>query len=791
VWIGAAATAIMTELDRRAFLKAAAVASAATVATAVTPGVAQQPAGAEARGRQSGPPWHKAPCHLCGVGCGLLVAVQDGRAVAVRGDPDSPAGQGFACVKGYHAVQTLYGRDRLTRAMIRRQGTLVAVPLAEALDLVSSRVRDTLAQHGPGAVGVYGSARWTLPDAYVAAKLFKGALGTNHVETSARLHAGSARAGLESSFGLDGAIGCYEDIDHADVFVLWNVNLAETDPVLFSRMLARKRRNPAVRIVDLSTRTTRTSYPADESLLHLPQSELAIANAICQEIVTRRWVKRDFVDQHVAFKRGRIGIGSAVPDGPLVDDVAEGVTWDDYVSFLADYTPERVQRLSGVSAARLRWLASLYGDRSRKVMSLWGANANGGIRGTWMNNLIYNIHLLTGKLASPGNSPFCVTGLSGLGSAVHDAGASADTLPQGTVRNAEDRRRAAAIWGLPADAISPRPGHHALGMFRALERGDLRFLWIQASNPMVSLPNLNRYRRAAAKRDCFIVVSEAYPTATTDVADVVLPAAMWIEREGIITNPERRMQHWDRLVTPPGEAASDAWLMIEIARRLGKGTLFPWDRERHAGQIWEEYRRFHRGPASAVPSLAALRSLPGIQWPTENGREIRRRYSTGLDPAADAKRGAFDFYGHPDHRAWIWLRPYEPAAEAPDREYPFWLGTAAVLEHTGTGTLTQRVPTLHRSIPQAYVEIHREDARALGVRSGERVRLVSRRGELELQARIDYRAQPPRGEVVVPTFDEGLPVQRLTLDAGCPLSGQPETSKCAVRVERLAPRGGP
>jgi nitrate reductase NapA len=720
-----------------------------------------------------------------------LIAVQNGRAVAARGDPDSPTGQGLACVKGYHAVQTLYGRDRVTRAMIRRQGNLVPVPLAEALDLVSRRLRETLAEHGPGAVGVYGSRRWTIPDAYVAAKLFKGAIGTNNVETSARLHAGSARAGLESSFGLDGAVGCYEDIDHADVFVLWNVNLAETDPVLFSRMLARKRRNPAARIIDLATRTTRTSYPADESLLHLPQSELAIANAICHEIVAQRWVRRDFVDQHVAFKRGKVQLGSEVPDGALTEETPEAATWDDYVAFLADYSPERVQRMSGLSASRLRWLASLYGDHSRNVMSFWSANVNGSIRGTWMNNLLYNIHLLTGKVATPGNSPFCVTGLSGIASAVHDAGASADTLPGGHVQSEEDRRHAATIWGMPPDRMSAERGLHALGMFRALERGDLRFLWIQATNPMVSLPNLDRYRRAAAGPDRFIVVSEAYPTPTTDVADVVLPAAMWIEREGIVANPERRIQHWDRLVQPPGEAASDAWLMIEVARRLGHGERFPWDRDTHAGQIWEEYRRFHRTPASAVPPLTVLRSQPGVQWPVAGTRAIERRYHTDHDPSADPNLGAFDFYGHPDHRAWIWLRPHQAAAEAPDKDYPFWLGTAAVLEHTGTGTLTQRVPTLHRSVPQAYVEIHREDARALGVRSGERVRLVSRRGTIELQARIDYRAQPPRGQVVVPTFDEGLAIQRLTLDAGCPLSGQPETSKCAVRVERLAPRSEP
>jgi nitrate reductase NapA len=780
----------MTDLDRRTFLRNAAVTSAATVATTIMPEAVHPASSAETSRQQPGPAWHKAPCQLCGVGCGLLVAVQNNRAAAVRGDPESPSGQGMACVKGYHSVQTLYGRDRLTQAMVRRQGRLVPVPLGEALSLVSQRLRETIEQHGADAVGVYGGTRWTIPDAYVAAKLFKGALGTNNVETSARLHAGSARAGLESSFGMDGALGCYEDIDHADAFVLWNVNLAETDPVLFSRMLARKRSHPAVRIVDLSTRTTRTSYPSDESLLHLPQAELAIANAICQELVARRRVRRDFLDRHVAFRRGRTGLGTEVPDGPLLDDPGEPATWDEYVAFLTDYTPEIVQRLSGVPVAQLRWLASLYGDQTRKVVSFWGANANGGVRGTWMNNLLYNIHLLTGRVATPGNSAFCVTGLSGLGSAVHDAGGASDTLPGGLVTREADRSRAATIWGVPAPSLSSRPGHHALGMFRALDRGELRFLWIQATNPMAGLPNLSRYRSAAAKPGHFIVVSEAYPTPTTDVADVVLPAAMWIEREGIATNAERRVQHWARLVPAPGEATSDAWLMIEVARRLGHGSLFPWDEARHIEQCWEEYRQFHPAPASAIAPISVLRRQPGALWPADNGREVRWRYNSTHDPAADAAYGAFDFYGHPDHRARIWLRPHEPAAEAPDREYPFWLGTAAVLEHAGTGTLTQRVPTLHRSLPAGYVEIHREDARDLGVRNGDRVRLVSRRGAVELPARIDYRAQPPRGQLVVPTFDEGLLVQRLLLDSGCPLSGQPETSKCAVRIERLATGSG-
>ena len=780
----------MRPVDRRTFLRHAAVVSAATAASAAVPGVVSSSTTTLPREGQAGPIWKKTPCRLCGVGCGLLVGVENGRAAAVKGDPDSPVSKGSACVKGYHSVQALYGRDRITRAMVRRDGALVEVPIGEALDLVARKLRETARQHGKDSVALYGSAQWTIPDAYVGSKLFKGALGTNNVETSTRLYAASGMAGLQSSFGLDGSIGCYEDIDHADVFVLWDANLAETDPVLFSRMLDRRRTNPSVRIIHLSTRTTRTSYAADQCVLHVPHGGLAIANAICREIVDRKLVHREFVDRYAAFKRGKTDIGHGLSDEVLVEDEPTDVTWDAYVASLDAYTPQRGQELSGAAAETIRWLASLYGDPTRKVMSVWGTELNQDVRGTWMNNLLYNIHLLVGKVASPGNSPFCTTGQPSGGGAVHDAGSLTHTLPGGVVGNQQDRRRAAEIWGVPVEHLDPRPTHSALSMFRALDRGSIRFLWIQATDPMVSLPNLSRYRGAAAKDDRFLVVSEAYPTPTTDIADVILPAAMWLEREGVFANVERRIQHFERLVDPPGDATSDAWQMIEVARRLGFSNLFPWEQHRHVEQIWEEYGRFHAEPRSALPPMAELRAQPGVMWPYVDGRETRWRYNTAHDPAADRTRGAFDFYGHADHRAWIWLRPYEPPAESPDLAYPFWLVTGAVLEHWGTGTMTQRIPTLHRSIPRAYVEISREDAKQLGIRDGETVRLVSRRGSLEVPARLDYRSQPPRGHLFVPSFDEAAPVHRLTLDACCPLSGQPDAGKCAVRVERLRSGGG-
>ncbi len=772
--------------DRRAFLKRMAAAAAASSAASLMPGVLFAE---ELDGLGAGVGdvvWRKTPCRFCGVGCGLLVGIENGRAVAVRGDPDSPVNRGLACVKGYHSVQALYGRDRITRARVRRDGQMVDVPIEEALDLVAERLRRTIEERGKDSVAMYGSGQWTIPDGYAASKLFKGAIGTNNLEANARLCMASAVTGFLSSFGLDEPMGCYEDIDHADVFVLWGNNMAEMHPVLFSRMLEQRRQRPDVQIVDLATRTTRTSYASDRSLIFAPQSDLAIANAICHEIVRNNWVDHDFVEHHVAFKRGRTDIGYGLSDDFRFTEEVTDAGFDDYVDFLSEYTPERAAEISGVPASDIRWLASLYGDPSRRVMSLWCMGVNQHTRGTWMNNLVYNIHLLVGKISTPGNSPFSLTGQPSACGTVREVGTLTHALPGGRVTDAAHRQVVADAWGVPVENIPAAPTHHTVSMFRALDRGDIRFLWVQVTNPMVTLPHLNRYRAGAEKDDRFLVVSDVYPTPTTEVADVVLPAAMWIEREGLFGNSERRTQHFDRLVEPPGDAMSDTWQIIEVARRLGHGDLFPWDEESHIEEIWREYTRFHDSPEHRMAPLDVLRERPGVMWPFVDGRETKWRYNTETDPAADAEHGGFDFYGKPDHRAWIWLRPYEAPPEWPDEEYPFWLDTGRVLEHWHTGSMTRRVPTLHQAVTHAYAELHPADAAELGVRDRDTVRLVSRRGSLEIEARIDYRGRPARGQVFVPFFDESLLVNELTLDAYCPISAQPDYKKCAVRVERVA-----
>jgi nitrate reductase (cytochrome) len=294
------------------------------------------------------------------------------------------------------------------------------------------------------------------------------------------------------------------------------------------------------------------------------------------------------------------------------------------------------------------------------------------------------------------------------------------------------------------------------------------------------MPNLKRYRDGAKKEDRFIVVSDVYPTPTTDIADVILPSAMWIEREGMFGNSERRTQHFEKMIEPQGECMSDTWQIIEVAKRMGHGKLFPWTKENHIEEIWKEYSLFHEGNKHGIAPYEALKTNPGIQWPYVNGKETKWRYHSKYDPAA--KGESFDFYGKPEGKAWIWARPFEPAPEVPDSEFPFWLNTGRVLEHWHTGSLTRRISVLHQAVPHSYVELNPQDAASMNIRTGDKVKLISRRGQIVLPASVNERGQPPKGQVFVPFFDESLLINELTLDAFCPISRQPDYKKCAIKV---------
>jgi nitrate reductase NapA len=322
-------------------------------------------------------------------------------------------------------------------------------------------------------------------------------------------------------------------------------------------------------------------------------------------------------------------------------------------------------------------------------------------------------------------------------------------------------------------------------MFRALERGDVNAMWVQTTNPWVSLPNLNRFARKPGDGR-FIVVSDIYPTPTTEVADLVLPSAAWIEREGVFGNTERRTQQWNKLIEPPGEATEDAWQIMEVAKRMGMGNLFPWPDDDWHEPMFEEYRRFGLGLGKDLASYSQLKQTRGMRWPVVDGKETRYRYAAGHDPYVKKSEGVHFYKAKAyDEKAALWLRPYHPPAEVPDAEFPFWLTTGRILEHWHTGSMTRRVTELHRAAPEAYAEINPADAAELGIVHGERVRLESRRGAVDLKVSLAARGQPPRGTVFVPFFDEAVLINELTLDAMDNISKEPDYKKCAVRIARL------
>jgi len=782
-------------MKRRRFLQlAAAAAPAVAVYSCADRDEAARLASNNAPVDRASIAWAKAPCRFCGTGCGVMVGVEQGRVVAVRGDEASPVNKGLLCVKGYHLPGLLYGEDRLLYPQKRTAaGGFSRISWDEALDLVASRFKAALVQHGPGAVGMYGSGQWTVFDGYAALKWVKGGLRSNNIEPNARLCMASAVSGFLTQFQSDEPMGCYQDLEAGDDFVLWGNNMAEMHPVLFSRILETRRVKPGTRIVDIATRRTPTTDYADLHVLFKPGTDLALANGILHLLVADGRIHTPFIDENLVFRRGvedvkQIGYG-------CFDQQAEHYTFEDQPkpsslgelrTFLADYTPARVSDISGVPVEQIRALANLYGDQARGTVSLWCMGVNQHVRGTWMNNLITDLHLITGKICRPGANPLSLTGQPSACGTAREVGTSNNRLPADmVVTNPEHRAEAERIWKLPPGTIPAQPGYHAVDMFRALKRGDLKVLWIQTTNPWVTLPNRSRFDRAPDDGR-FIVVSDIYPTPTTEIADLILPAAAWVEREGVFGNTERRTQQWNKMIDPPGEAREDAWAVIEVAKRMGMANLFPWPEDNWHEPMFEEYREFGVGHGKDLASYAQLKQTRGMIWPVVNGKETPYRYAAGYDPYVKKATGAHFYkatgYGE---KAAFWLRPYHPPAEAPDASYPLWLTTGRVLEHWHSGSMTRRIKQLHQAVPAAYVEVNRADADAIGIKKGDRVKVVSRRGSLELVVEIDGRGRPPRGTVFVPFFDQSAIINLVTLDAMDNISKQPDYKKCAVRLERV------
>ena len=771
-----------------------------------------------------------------------MVATKAGRVVATHGDIKSEVNRGLNCVKGYFLSKIMYGEDRLTTPLLRmrdgqfaKDGEFTAVTWDQAFDVMAEKFKATLRAKGPTAVGMFGSGQWTVWEGYAAAKLMKAGFRSNNIEPNARHCMASAVSGFMRTFGMDEPMGCYDDFEAADAFVLWGANMAEMHPILWTRVTDRRLSAPHVRVAVLSTFENRSFELADIPMVFAPQSDLVILNYIANHIIQTGRVDKEFVGEHVNFKRGNPDIGYGLrPEHPLEQAAANAgdpngaqpMTFEEYAAFVSDYTLDHAAEMSGVPENRLEALAELYADPDTKVMSLWTMGFNQHTRGVWCNNLVYNLHLLTGKIASPGNSPFSLTGQPSACGTAREVGTFAHRLPADmVVTNPEHRAEAERIWQLPAGVIPDQPGYHAVQQNRMLKDGKINAYWIQVNNNLQAAANMNEETYPGYRHpDNFIVVSDAYPTVTAMAADLILPSAMWVEKEGAYGNAERRTHFWHQLVEAPGESRSDLWQLVEFAKRFTTDEVWPskildanpdyrgrtlYDVLFENGQVnryalaevdpayandeaqafgfyiqkglFEEYAEFGRGHGHDLAPFERYHETRGLRWPVVGGKETRWRYREGYDPYVKAGKGV-EFYGNPDGRANIFALPYEPAAESPGDDYPFWLVTGRVLEHWHSGSMTRRVPELYKAFPNAVCDMHPDDAAALGLRRGDEVRVVSRRGEIRTRVETRGRNLPPPGLVFVAWFDASQLINKVTLDATDPISKQTDYKKCAVKL---------
>ena len=797
----------MNLIERRSFLKTSALAAASAAA-------AHRANAAPATAPSTTPDgitWNKAPCRFCGTGCHVKVGVKEGKVVAIAGHPDAPVNKGLLCVKGYHVGGILYGKDRLTRPMLRKNGVLEPISWDEAIDTIAQRV-----MKNPAGFGFYSSGQSTIPEGYAKVKFMKGGLSSNHTEPNARLCMASAVTGYISTYGVDEPAGCYDDLDACNVLLMWGNNMAEMHPVLFSRILDRRTRGDDVTIIDLGTRRTRTSEFADHYLEFRPQTDLAIANCIAQQLIAKGAWDKKFVENHCAF---RADIDPAKPDllgGPI--------SFDDYKKRVAEYTPEHVSQLSNLSVEQLVMLGDLFANPKIRITSTWCMGMNQHTRGTAINRLVHGIHLLSGHFGKPGDAPTSLTGQPSACGTAREVGTLCHTLPGGRlVAKEPHRQQCEKHWNLPAGRINAAPGYHTVQMFEKLctptdKGGDIHTIMVQVTNPGQTLPNLKKlYQAKTGLQDKFLIVSDVYPTASTEIADLVLPAAMWVEKNGVYGNSERRTQQWFKMVQPPGEAREDLWMTIAVARRLhdlghpgmkdkdgnfiftfkdAGGNVVPvWDYAHFHDinvdrELYENYRPLTHMKHKHVAPYDQLAIHTGMRWPVVeqpdgSWRETRWRFSEFDDPFV-AKGKEIEFYHSvtEDGRAQIWFCPFERHPEEPDDEYPFWLCTGRVVEHWHSGTMTMRVPQLRGAMPNSYCELHPEDAAAAGIANGDDMIVSTRRGDIKLTAWLNGRGRPPKGSLFVPFFDEKRLINLVTLDAYCPISKEPDYKKCAARIRK-------
>jgi ferredoxin-nitrate reductase len=690
-------------------------------------------------------------CPYCGVGCRLQLEGLGGKPVRATGVASAAANLGGICAKGALLPETVHSADRLTEPQHRhtRQEPFRPSDWQTSLRYIREVLLFIRNTHGPDAIAFYGSGQLDTETSYLACKLFKGTLGTNNTDSNSRLCMAAAVAGYRSSLGSDGPPTCYDDIDEADVLFVIGSNMAEAHPVTFDRVRATRKARPDVRLIVADPRRTPTARAADIHLPVAPGGDIALLNALGRLLLEDGFVDTGFIGEHT--------------DG-----------FEEYCQFLMAQDLTELCALAGIDRRVLAKVAGIIG-RARGFLSFYCMGLNQSTVGMWKNNSVINLHLLTGQIGKPGAGPFSLTGQpNAMGG--REAGLLSHQLPgYRFVDDTEHRRQLAEFWGRPPTTIASKPGLTAVEMFRALEKGTLKAIWIAGTNPMVSLPDLHQVRRALEKAQLVVVQDVYHPTETTQFAHVLLPAAQWGEKEWTSTNSERMVSYSPKLYEPPGNALPDWQILVEFGKLLGaSGFDFA-----SGGEVWDEFRRLTSGRPCDMTGIssARLRRETSLQWPCpqEDHPGSKRRY---LDHR----------FATPDGRAHFLARDHREPRESPDHEFPFVLTTGRLYAHWHTLTRTAKCEKLVRRDPGPFVEIHPDDAAQLDVIDGDPLQLSSRRGTIQLPARLSDGVSP--GMVFVPfhwgdLYAPDNAANYLTISAIGRVAKQPELKFCAVMVERV------
>ena len=702
----------------------------------------------------------RSTCPYCGVGCGVVIAARGGAIVGVRGDPDHPANAGRLCSKGatlhLTARPSVQRQARLLEPMRRPSRGAAPVPVGwdAALDEAADRLAAIHAAHGPDAIGLYVSGQLLTEDYHVFNQVARGVVGTNSIDTNSRLCMASAVTGYKQTLGADAPPCCYEDLDHAHTVFLAGSNAAWAHPVLFRRLEDARARRPEMRIVVVDPRRTATAEAADLHLAIQPGSDVLLFHGMLHVMLWEGWTDAGFIARHTTgFEALRALVRDCTPDA-----VAHGCG---------------VSRDDLVTAAR--WFAT-----APATLGLWCQGLNQSSSGTANNTALIGLHLATGQIGRPGAGPFSLTGQpNAMGG--REAGGMATSLPgHRDPANPAHRADVAAIWGVPA--LPATPGRTALELFEAAADGAVRALWIACTNPAQSLPHQAMVRRALERAE-LVVVQEAYATAATCAyADLLLPAASWGEKEGTVTNSERRISRVRAAVPPPGQARPDWAIAADLGRRLarrlgrGEGLLDGLD----AAAAWRRHRDATRGRDLDIGGLSweILDRDGPQQWPYPEGA------SGGRTRLYEDKT-----FATPDGRARFVAVPHRPPADARDASRPFALLTGRLRDQWHGMTRTGTLGRLFAHAPEPVLQMHPADLARRRIERGALVRVTSRRGATVLPAEPSTEVAPSQAFVAMHWGSEflgGAGVNAVTQPARCPDSKQPELKHAAVRIEPVA-----